>query len=343
MIQIWDQPVLASVRDIVELLRTEVRAEGVDLLRDIKPTHKNIQVTCPFHGEGEKKGRERKPSFGISTVDVKEATRTYPAGTCHCFTCGYSSDLPEFISNVLGRQDKGMEGYKWITSRFASVSVEHRKPMVLDMSRDGNSSAQAVTYITEEELAGYRFSHPYMYHRKLTDKVIDYFDIGFDVKTDSLTFPVHDVKGNVHFVQRRSVGKKSFMNESVASKGQVVYGLYHAYKNLSWIKELYVCESIIDALTCWTHRVPAVAIMGALPTNQQLKLLEQFPARKIVIALDNPSVDEAGKQGSIRLADGLGRTKLVQFLKFPEGVKDVNEMTEEQFLSREVTISRYFV
>jgi DNA primase len=336
MITVWDKPVLASINDIVKELRNEIRAEGVELMRDMKPTHRNIMITCPFHGEG----KEKKPSFGISTTETKEGKRVYPAGTCHCFTCGYSAELPEFVSNVLGYQDKGMNGYKWITSRFASVTVEQRRPLALDMSR--SKEKDQLTYITEEELESYRYSHPYMYFRKLNDKVIEYFDVGYDQATDSLTFPVHDLTGGVVFVQRRAIGKKQFMNESIAAKGQVVYGLYHVYKNLSWIKEVVICESIIDALTCWVYRVPAVATLGALPTTKQIELLNKVPVRKFITGLDNPLIDKAGKDGSIRLAEQLGKTKLINYLKFPEGVKDINEMTEEQFLNREVTAQRYF-
>jgi DNA primase len=132
------------------------------------------------------------------------------------------------------------------------------------------------------------------------------------------------------------------MNESIAAKGQVVYGLYHVYKNLSWIKEVVICVSIIDALTCWVYRVPAVATLGALPTTKQIELLNKVPVRKFITGLDNPLIDKAGKDGSIRLAEQLGKTKLINYLKFPEGVKDINEMTEEQFLNREVTAQRYF-
>lgn len=336
MITVWDKPVLATVYDILKQLRTELREQGFDLLRELKPTNKNIMITCPFHSDG----KERKPSCGVSTVETKSGNKVFPAGTAHCFTCGYTSDLPEFVSNILGYNDRGMFGYKWITSRFASVTVEQRRPLPLDMRREKKKQEQS--YVTEEELQKYRFFHPYMYHRKLTDKVIDYFDVGYDKETDSLTFPVHDLSGRVLFIQRRSVGKKQFLNESIAEKGKVVYGLYHVYKNLSWIKEVYICESIIDALTLWTYRIPAVALMGALPTKDQIDLLIKAPIRTYVIALDNPLTDKAGKEGSIRLSNLLEKYKLIRFFKYPEGLKDINEMSEEQILSREILSYRYF-
>src|SRR5699024_780806 len=133
------------------------------------------------------------------------------AGTCHCFTCGYTSDLPEFVSNVFGYDDKGMMGYKWIVRNFVSVEVDERKKykldliefvfivfgyedngmighkwiirnivceevderkqLKLDMNRN-NDVIEQVEYIDDEQLEQYRYIHPYMYSRGLTDTII---------------------------------------------------------------------------------------------------------------------------------------------------------------------------
>lgn len=333
MIDIWGTPILAEVRDIVNLLRADLEVQGIPYLSAMKPTNRNIMVSCPAH----KDGLETKPSCGISTVEMRENNKVYPAGTVHCFTCGYTADLPKLISHVYGHNDGGQFGYKWIMSRYAAVQIEHRKPLELpDMTRGKKSSQQEQTFVSESELASYRHIHPYMYERKLNDKVIYYFDVGFDHVKNALTFPVKDLNGNVPFVQRRGVAGKIFDNEADAKKGNVVYGMYEVYKNLSWIREIYICESIIDALTCWTHRVAAVATLGAMPTMQQIKILQQCPVRKYVSAYDN---DEAGIKGTAKLKETLGRTKLMARLEFPGEVKDVNEMTEEQFANRETTLS----
>src|SRR5690606_6262596 len=124
---VWGTPVMASVEEILSLLQTQVRAQGIDLLQDMKPTHNNMMVTCISHGEG----KERKPSLGVSTEDVYRDNTKIPAGTCHCFTCGYQAELAEFISHCFGYQDKGMHGYKWITQNFVNLSIEYRKPLEL--------------------------------------------------------------------------------------------------------------------------------------------------------------------------------------------------------------------
>lgn len=328
--EVWGTPVLAEVEEIVDLARTELRMKGLDVLRDMKPMHNNIMVTCIAHGDG----TEKKPSLGISTADVIRNKRRYPAGTCNCFTCGYTVDLPEFISNLYGHNDKGMFGYKWITENFVNLSIDKRKPLQLNMSRE-KSDEEIIKIIDEEVLKMYRFTHPYMFERKLNQKVIDYFDIGLDESAYAITFPVHDLYGNVRLIQRRSIVGKQFQNDEGAHRGEFVYGLYQVYKNLSWIKELYICESPIDALTCWVHRVPAVAIFGSRITATQVKLLRMLPVRRLISALDN---DEAGNEGSEKLKKELGDTKMIWRLQYPEGKKDVNAMSEEQFLQRQVTI-----
>lgn len=327
--EVWGTPVIAEVEEIVDLVRTEIRTQGIDLLKDMKKTHNNIMVTCIAHGDG----NERKPSLGISTVDVVRNGRTFKAGTCNCFTCGYTADIAEFISNAFGHNDKGMFGYKWITQNFVNLSIEKRKPIELNMSRDESDIFDIEPSISEVELAKYRYTHPYMYERKLTDKVIEYFDIGFDKDKQALTFPVLDKYGDCVLIQRRSVNSKQFINDEGGNKGNHIFGLHQVYKNISWIKELYICESPIDALTCWTYRVPAVALMGANITEAQVKLLRELPVRKFISALDN---DKAGSEGHEKLKRLLGDIKLIFRLKFPEDVKDVNAMNAEQFSNREI-------
>lgn len=331
--EVWGTPVIATVEEIVDLARTQIRAQGIELLQDVKPTTNNIMVTCISHGDGQ----ERKPSLGISTTDVRRSGKLYPAGTCNCFTCGYTSSLPEFISDCFGYNDGGMFGYKWITQNFVNLAVEERKPIVLNMSREVDIMDFAEEHISDSELEKFRFTHPYMYDRKLTDKVINYFDVGYDKEKDCLTFPVHNLEGDVVLIQRRAVGRKQFLNDEGGNKGNYIYGLYQVYKNLSWINELYICESPIDALTCWTYRVPAVATMGALITDTQLKLLRAIPIRKFVSAMDN---DEAGTIATNKLHKHLGNTKLIYRLQFPKDVKDVNAMTVEQFENRQIKLSK---
>lgn len=321
---VWGIQIIANVEDIVEHVRQELLEQKVELLKDIKQTSNNIMVTCISHGDGQ----ERNPSLGISLKDLRSYTgEIIPAGTCHCFTCGYRADFPTFVSNAFGYNDRGMFGYKWIMRNYASISIEERRKLDLNMSREQKHEKDEIPIITEEQLQSYRYIHPYMMERKLNEKVIEYFDVGYDMEKNALTFPVHDTNGNVRLIQRRSVQGKMFINDEGGSKGHYVYGLYQVNNNLNWIDEVYITESPIDALTLWKHRIPAVALMGARVTDTQLQLLKKSSIRKFVLALDN---DEAGQRGIDFIKDHLKDNKILYRLIFPEGVNDINDMTNEQ-------------
>ena len=321
---IWETPILADIEDIIEKLRADLSKDGVSLFRHIKPTAGNVMITCPFHADGQ----ERHPSMGISKEDVRRGQKIIPAGTCHCFTCDTTMDLPEMISAVFGRNDKGATGFLWLKQNFYSLEVEDKRILELKIPSQFIEKEE-IEFISEEELEKYRFTHPYMYKRGLDDKVIDYFDIGFDNVKQALTFPVKDKDGNVLFIQRRSVQGKQFLNDETKLKGETLFGLHEVYKNLSWINEVIVCESPIDALYSWKYRRPAVAQMQAVPTPTQIELLNKLPITRIISGHDN---DEAGEKGAAKLAKGL-RNKMLFRIDFPEGKKDLNEFTEAEMTS----------
>lgn len=312
MFKVGNRYLMTSVPDIISVLRSSLAASGVKLFSTIRTSGTNIQVTCPFHNNGQ----ERRPSCGITCID-----KEVPAGTVHCFTCGWSGTLQEMISGVLGYDDNGIAGTRWLIKTFAAVEVEQRPDIKLDIGRQ-NRGVDSPKFIPEDELDSYRYYHPYLEGRGLTEELCDKFDIGYDHKTDSITMPVRDENGNCLFVARRGVKSKFFNYPKDVEKP--VYGLYEiGAKNL---KEILICESIFNAMTAFKYGRPAVALLGTGDENQYKKLLS-LPCRKYVLALDP---DEAGERGCQRLIHYLGKYKILTKLKFPAG-KDVNDLSLEEF------------
>ncbi len=314
--------------DILQELINQLRANDIQLIQKYKegPTH--IQICCPYHNNGQ----ERRPSAGIRKTD----------GMFHCFTCNEVHSLQEVISHCFGYTDDivGKFGWNWLLKNFATVQVEERKSVTLDFYRDSkrDSSNNHTNYVTEEELDSYRYIHPYMYERGLTDEVIELFDIGFDKDTQCLTFPVRDIKGNCLFVARRSVKTKWFNYPEGVEKP--LYGLYEYYKYAEWeygakhnmdCSEVIVCESMLDALSFWTVNKPAVALNG-LGDELQFKQLRELPCRKIILATD---MDERGQLARKRIKQNLWGSKLVTEYFFPKGRKDANECTKEELINLE--------
>ena len=85
-------------------------------------------------------------------------------------------------------------------------------------------------------------------------------------------------------------------------------------------KEVWIVESIFNALTCWTYGIPAVALLGTGGGNQY-RLLEQLPVRTYVLALDN---DVAGREGSKKIKTYV-RYKFFKQVLYTDG-RDINEL-----------------
>ena len=325
MFYVSGNPILADDLEVLQELKRQLAYNGILRFADFKVGQRNIQFNCPIHNEGQ----ERKPSCGISTVN-QEGT---PAGTVHCFACGYTATLEEMISHCFGKDDNGAFGKEWLIKNFLTISIDSRKPIELNLDRGKNKDVPQ-QFISEDELDSYRYYHEYMYKRKLTDDIIELFDVGYDKhfelkdkegKTRSVlrcvTFPVRDVNGNTLFIARRSVDTKFFHYPDGVEKP--VYGLYELPKDT---KEVIICESIFNALTCYVYGKPAVALLG-LGTPYQFEQLKKLPCRKFITALDG---DNAGRRATVRLKKALGDNKLVTSFIIPDG-KDVNDLSFEEF------------
>lgn len=317
-----------SLEDILTELVSQLRANNIPLIAKQRDSGDHIQITCPYHSNG----MERKPSAGIRKSD----------GILHCFACGEVHTLPEVISHCFGHDEDliGTWGWQWLLKNFATVEVEERKDIELDFIRKRLPAPwRNSNYVSEEELDKYRYTHPYLYKRGMTDEIIELFDLGYDRDMQAITFPVRDIHGNCLFIARRSVKTKFFNYPEGVEKP--LYGLYEYYRMFSdskqayfelWEKinpkanEMIVCESMLDALSFWTVGKYAVALNG-LGNELQFKQLRDLPCREIILATD---MDERGLAARERIRKNMNGTKLITEYFFPEGRKDANDCTKEE-------------
>ena len=228
------------------------------------------------------------------------------------------------ISRCFGIDDLGQYGLNWLKNNFLGDILQNRD-ININLDRKLLKTNSHKKYISDKELNQYRFIHPYMYKRKMTDEVIEIFDIGYDITNKALTFPIQDENGNCLFIARRSVNYKYFNYPNSAIKP--LYGIYqlkkYAPKDLN---EIIVCESMINCLTVWVYGKFAIALNGTGSVSQ-LEELIKLPYRKIILALDP---DEAGEKGTMRIFNKLKNYKLVTKLLIPKG-KDINDLSKEEF------------
>ena len=330
--------------NVIEVLQV---LEQNGLIRMNKQTGNYMQIYCPIHNDG----NERKPSCGVLLKDEMRNGRKYPAGFFHCFSCGFAKTLPDAVSEILKNRSMSISGVDWLKDHipgFEGVDSDFEYDRLVPPELMQAVTAKYMTdyiisikkpkqsYVSEEELAKYRFTIPYMYERKLTDELIEKFDIGFDANwipegkkkpVPCVTFPVRDRTGRTLFICRRSVQGKMFNYPKGVTKP--VYGLYELPKDA---KTVVICESCFNALTSWRYGKPAVALLGT-GNPYQIQQLKELGVRTFIIALDP---DDAGQKGTDKLKRALRQVALVFEMKGIPAGKDINDLSEEEFNSLDI-------
>lgn len=323
MIKLQDTIIQTDTQSVLDMLKFDLAQHGVDRFHQFRRNGDNIQTSCPFH----KNGQERKPSFGVNGEIDK----------CHCFSCGWAGTIEEMISELYGYQDEGKFGKRWLIKRFNTVEIETR-PNIMegfngrDISNNRNtfnngrhrvSGIQSDRhFITEEELDKYRYIHPYLYSRGLTDEIIERFDIGYDKARNEITFPVADLYGTVRFIASRSVKNKFFRLPKGEDKP-----IYQGYRFVTGkYRTAYITESFLNCLTCWKYDKPAMAMIGT-GNKKQYEILNKLPVREYILAFDP---DEAGRKATERFKKNV-HGKIIKELVYPDN-RDINDLQEE-FLS----------
>ena len=315
MIKLQDTIIQSDTQSVLDMLKFDLAQHGVNRFHQFRRNGDNVQTSCPFH----KNGQERKPSFGVNG----EIDR------CHCFSCSWSGTIEEMISELYGYQDEGKFGKRWLVKRFNTVEIETR-PNILEnfggrknvrnsIRCDNITNGTISNFITEEKLDKYRYIHPYMSERGLTDEIIERFDIGYDRERKEITFPVRDIEGRCVFVAGRSTERKFFrlpkgMDKPIYCSHLFRYGTY---------TRAYITESFLNCLTCWKYNKPAMAMIGT-GNRKQYEILNKLPVREYILAFDP---DEAGRKATERFRKNV-HGKIIKELVYPDN-RDINDLQEE--------------
>ena len=250
------------------------------------------------------------------------------------------------ISVLYGYQDEGKFGKRWLIKRFNTVEIETRPNIMEGFENDNNTLCSSILNrsnkrsdrilcrktrqerlsdeteqkeITEEELDKYRYIHPYMYERGLTDEIIEEFDIGYDRERNEITFPISDIRGRVVFIAGRSVKSKFFRLPEGKDKP-----VYQAHRfNTGNYKTAYITESFLNCLTCWKYGIPAMALIGT-GNQKQYEILNKLPVREYILAFDP---DDAGRKAAERFRKNV-HGKIIKELVYTDE-RDINDLQQE--------------
>lgn len=297
-----DTPIIDIVRQCKEELTN-------GKLKSIEQKGDSVFVTCPVH----KDGKENKPSCSIYSGDNDSLY-----GVFNCFTCNSSGPLWRFIGDCFDKDDNF--GKKWLIDRFAmEVYGINNIPQVKKIDLTQNKK----TYLDESILSGYDSYCEYLNKRHLSKEICERFNVKYDPYTRSIIFPVYNVNNKLEFLTRRSIDSKKFIIDKDASKS-TIYLLNEVVKG--GYQTVCVCESQINALTCWQYGYPAIALFGAATPKESMDTINKYSVLRYILLYDN---DDAGKHGVSKFKKYIRKDVLVDEVVMPLG-KDVNDLSKEE-------------
>ena len=295
-------------KDLIDILYDVQHECRNGKLSNFRVSGSGISVPCPHHSDG-------MEHHNSCYINVDNDNIEY--GLCHCFTCGFVASFPKFVGECFNRGEQF--GEDWLISNYASDYVKQN--LILP---EINLNSSVSNYLDESILDKFESYHPYMTQRKLTNDIIDKFKIKYDPATQCIVFPVRDRYGKLRFLTRRSVSGRYFYIDGHADKSNI-FGLSEIIKGN--YRECVVCEGQINALTAWSYGYPAVALLGAGTTNEQMRELNNTSVKHWILAYDP---DQAGDAGAIRFKKLVRKDVFIDKINFPAG-KDLNDLTKEEF------------
>lgn len=289
--------------DLVELCTKYTK-----LNEDVNGTYRG---RCPIHHG------DNPTSFAV-----------FPDKTFYCFSCHAFGNAIQFYSEVTGYPfyqavEKLCEEYEVSTN---DPVYQRQKDIVGNntktASRFHKQVGQIMDYLTKS--------------RRLTEETINEFRLGYDYggffnPTSGLIIPIQDMYGRiVGFSKRRFDDKKpKYRNSSdddIFKKGNFLFSYHRAIKTIKKFNCLHVVEGYFDVMSAYQQGIPCVGYMGSKPTERQyLQLAEihkRFPDVTIVLSVDNPKVDQAGREMLPRIRKDILKyapNLNVRCTVFPEG------------------------
>lgn len=300
---IVDTPLLDIVYD---LQRTLTNGK----LKDISAKDDDIKITCP--SDDHDGGHESNPDCHINLKDDNDV----PYGFFHCFACGAKGPFYRFVAECFSATDD--YGKKWLIKHYGKKSYD-----VLNIAEPIDTKVKTVKHILPENMFD-SFQHycPYLAKRKLSRDICEMFGVRYDPKYRQVIFPVRDPKGNLTMTARRNIDTKVFYMDKDAEKE--VYCLDFIIKNK--IDTCLITEGPFDCLTAYEYGFPAIATLGAI-SDYQIEQINKSGIKNLYLCMDN---DAAGKSFARKLQTRLSKKIITNYVQFPAGKKDINEMSKEE-------------
>ena len=309
---------------------------GINLVSE---TGNDFTALCPFHSN------RFSPAFSISKY----------SGDYICFSpeCGVRGKLVDLIMKTTSRNE--FEAARLIAKRsiVSSGKFVEELESIMEKKPAFNEFSQDVLDRLAHQMWQVVGGREYLNGRGFEDQTIMHFDIGYSVKEDMVTVPVHSPDSLPIGLIGRGVKDKIFKNSYKLQKSKTLFNIHRAKKSGG---TAIITEASFDVAKIYQAGFgdAGVALMGGTLSKEQQYLLNRYFS-KIIIFTDfddksghvnsgfcrkcDPSPctgHNPGRDLGISIADKLGNKEILwaayepNVQLYPDGCKDATDMTDEQ-------------
>lgn len=293
----------------------ELLPDYMELLEEQGKTENrgNDYWTCPFCGSGD--NEHHTAAFHINGTKYK------------CFSCDEGGDIFDLVGHMEGLPKGNFIKHYNRTLKIMRPYLNCGKPK---KSRDEYIPEFTVPVDYTEYLHECHRNveqTDYFRNRGLSKKIIDRFNLGYDLKKNLVTIPYNpNCKGYVHRILWDSDNKYCKFGNEIFN----IDALYDSSTDalLFGSKDhVFVTEGQIDAMSFEEIGLGAIGLGGVNEVSKLVKQLKEKPCNKIlVLALDN---DKAGRRATGKFIKELAEAELDQeyfvISNIFEKYKDANE------------------
>lgn len=281
-------------------------------------THDRLIAVSPFR-------YDRTPSFYIYTADTAYAKAGYwgdPGARDPEWARGGIVKLLAFL-----RDETPAETFEYLRDKYGETTdanpdgLPQLKPLKLTQE-----TARRYRPLDSAILDRYKWRHPYLGGRSISEPVQRLMRIGFDRDRHAVVIPWFNPDGSLGAIKYRRVDTKVFWYERGGRPiRDMLYGIDVVYARR--LRKVALVEAEVDAMTLMSAGIPAIATGGATSWNAGKRdMIARSPIDEVVLFRD---LDAAGRSWRNRVVADLRGIVRMKCAIIPSYVKDVNECAQK--------------
>lgn len=266
----------------------------------------------------------------------------------HCFAhCGISGSYEHAVCVIEGlyekfkveeagnereRKARTFRAYRQarkIILRNSNPSKFHQKPSVRKKSGSGAIDPLPTVELSYESYLP-QAALDYLASRRISDRSIAKWELGWDSKEKRIVIPGRDKDGRLRFLIRRALSERQYPKYLYSEgypKTSLLFGACVIDLGLVHSDSLIIVEGSLDTIRFHQHGLTnTVGILGTGISEQQVRIIEKFRPKKIILAFDR---DVSGIR-NIEIAAKALRKYPLYVMKYPHGRNDPAELTRRE-------------